>query len=168
MSAQKQINNWFANFEHRLNSAVPNIIAETATEYYQERFKYEDWDGQPWKPLSPNYARKKTRGAGRILTASGVMQRSIRPTTVTSGRIVISAGNSKVPYARLHNFGGRQRGTRKVRSYTNTNFMGKGKRITIKSHTRNVNYIIPKRQFIGHSNVLNQRIVTRLRTAFNQ
>lgn len=168
MSAQQQINNWFSNFEHRFNNAVPNIIAETATEYYQDRFNKEEWDGVAWKPLNKEYASKKTRGAGRILTASGILQRSIRPTTVSSSRITISAGNSKVPYARIHNNGGRVSGVRRVRSYTNKNFMGKGKPVNIKGHNRSVNYVIPQRQFMGHSTHLNKILRNRLTLAFNK
>src|SRR5690606_9544636 len=106
MPYQQQINAWFEKFDHRMETTMPNVIAETATEFFQDRFKTQEWDGVPWQALKPKYAAKKGRGRGRILTASGLLQRSIRPSVVTAQRVVISAGNSKVPYARIHNEGG--------------------------------------------------------------
>lgn len=168
MDAQQQIKAWFDQFNRRFHAAVPNIIAETATEYFQDSFNKQAWDHVPWKPLNAKYAKRKTRGRGRILTASGILQRSIRPTLINENKVVITAGNSKTPYARVHNEGLRVTGTRKVRNYTNKNFMGKGKPVKIKSHTRTVNYQMPKRQFMGHSIYLNAAIIDRLKQAFKQ
>lgn len=152
-----------------MNTAVPNIVAETATEYYKERFwpQNENWDGVKWQALSPRYAASKTRGKGRILTASTNLMNSIRPSTVTADRVTISAGNALVPYARIHNTGGQVSGTRSVKRFTNSNFMGRGKAVEIKAHSRNVNYYMHKRQFMGHSKFLNRILITRLINAFN-
>lgn len=168
MNAQQQINAWFQTFDHRFQVAVPNIIAETATEYFQEAFNKQAWNNVSWQALNKNYESKKTRGRGRILTASGILQRSIRPTVVSASRIVISAGNSKTPYARAHNEGLKITGTRRIRNYTNKNFMGKGKPVKIKAHTRRVNYQMPKRQFMGHSIYLNTILIDRLTLTFNK
>lgn len=166
-SNEQNINNWFADFEHRFKTTVPNIVAETAVEFFQDTFKKQAWDGVPWQQLSTKYAKKKTRGKGRILTASGILMRSIRPSQVNVNRIVITAGSTKAPYAKVHNEGLRVTGARKVRSYTNSNFMGKGKSIQIKGHTRTVNYKMPRRQFMGHSKYLNTILMDRLTKAFN-
>lgn len=168
MNNKQKINDWFSRFEHRFESAVPNIIAETATEYFKERFSEQEWDGVPWKPLNTKYARKKTRGRGRILTRTGALMNSIRPSVVDPERIVISAGTSKVPYARVHNEGMRIQSVQSIKGYTNTNFMGTGKKVKIKPHKRRMNFFMPKRQFMGHSKYLNQRIITRLTKAFNK
>lgn len=162
MTPQESINKWFSEFEHNMHVHVPNIVAETVVEFSQNKFKTQEWDGVPWQPLNPNYARRKTRGKGKILTRTGALMLSIRPSEVAYNRVVVSAGNSKVPYARMHNEGGRVRGTRKVRSYTNRNFMGRGKPVQIKAHTRTVNYGMPKRQYLGHSHYQNQIIKDRL------
>lgn len=166
MTNEQKINRWFSRFEHRFNETVPNIVAETATEFFKERFSAQEWNGAPWKPLNLSYAEKKTRGRGKILTRSGALLNSIRPSEVNPNKVVISAGNSKVPYARAHNEGLRIQGVRKVRSYTNSNFMGSGKQVQIPRHSRRVNFTMPKRQFMGHSNKLNKRITTRLIKAF--
>lgn len=162
MKYEQQINAWFNNFEHRFDSAVPNIIAETAVEFFQDSFKKQAWDGVPWPALSPRYAAKKTRGKGRILTASGILQRSVRPSVVNANRVRISAGNSKAPYARIHNEGLTVKGTAKVRAFTNRNFMGRGKPQKIRAHTRAFNYTMPRRQFMGHSPFLNTILRDRL------
>lgn len=169
MKHETYINNWFAKFNHKFDTRVPNIVAETATSFYKERFEpqNQDWDGVKWKPLSPKYAAKKTRGKGRILYASSNLQASIKPSLVSQRRVVISAGNSKVPYAQIHNEGLRVTGTFQVKEHTKPNFMGKGRRQLIKSHKRNVNYKMPQRQFMGHSAILNNILIDRLTAFFN-
>lgn len=167
MKYEQQINDWFNKFEYRMHHSIPNIVAETAVEYFQDRFKTQEWDKKPWQPLSPKYAAKKSRGKGRILTASGLLQRSIRPSVVRPERVRISAGNNKVPYARAHNEGLRIKGAYKVRAHNNNNFMGTGERVKIPAHTRHVDYRMPKRQFMGHSKYLNQVLINRLTKAFN-
>ncbi|UAB84987.1 phage virion morphogenesis protein [Zunongwangia sp. SCSIO 43204] len=167
MDYQKQINNWFSNWEHRFEVGVPNIVAETASEFFKERFRTQEWDKKPWQPLSPKYAAQKTRGKGRILTRTGALMASIRPSEVRADRIVISAGNSKVPYARIHNEGLQVKGVATIKGYTNRNFMGKGKKVKIKPHTRNYTINMPQRQFMGHSRYLNKLLRDRLIKAFN-
>lgn len=168
MSYQQKLNDWFAKFDHRMEVGVPNIVAETATEFFKERFKTEEWDKKPWPALSPAYSAAKTRGAGRILTRTGMLQASIRPSEVGRARVVISAGNSKVLYAKVHNEGLTIKGVAKVQAYTNRNFMGKGEPKKIKAHTRNYHIQFKRRQFMGHSKYLNKAIIERLTKAYNQ
>ena len=167
MNNEQKINTFFHRFDSSFTAIVPNVIAETATEFFKDTFKHQSWDGVPWPALNPIYAAKKTRGRGRILTRNGLLLNSIRPSHVAANRVVISAGNSKVPYARAHNEGLRISGIRKVKTYTNTNFMGKGKPVKIKAHTRTVNYKLKQRRFMGHSPLLNQTIKSRLAAAWN-
>ena len=168
MNYQKKLNAWFQKFEHSMEVGVPHIVAETATEFFKERFHKEEWDQKPWPALDPKYAASKTRGKGRILTATGNLQASIRPAQVNSERVIISAGSANVRYARAHNEGLRIKGIAKVRGYTNRNFMGKGKPRKIKAHTRNYDMQFKRRQFMGHSKYLNRAIIRRLTKAFNQ
>ena len=162
------INEWFEQFEHRFEKAVPNIVAETATEYFKDRFKKsnEDWDKKKWQKLNPRYAAKKTAGKGRILTRISALSGSIRPTTVSPQKVTITGGDQNVKYARIHNEGLRVTGSFKVKRFTNSNFMGTGRAVEIKAHTRNVNFKMPKRQFMGHSRYLNAIMRTRLIKVF--
>lgn len=164
MKHEAYINNWFANFEYKMHTRVPTIVAETATSFFKERFEpqNQDWDGVKWQPLNPKYKARKTRGKERILYASSNLQASIKPSMVSQRRVRISAGSVKVPYAQIHNEGLRVTGTFTVKEHTKANFMGKGKRQLIKSHKRKVDYKMPQRQFMGHSPRLNQILIDRL------
>lgn len=168
MNNIQNINAWFKTFEHRMHNDVPVIVAETAVSFYKSKFKTQEWDGVAWKALNTNYQKRKRRSKNKILTASGILMNSIHPSLISNNRVIISAGNTKAPYARIHNEGLRVIGTQKVRAYSNNNFMGKGKRVAIKAHTRKVNYKMHKRQFMGHSTQLNQQITSRLINYFNK
>ena len=157
------IETWFKEFDHFMNYRVPDVVAETALEDFRENFQTQSFNGVGWRPLSPKYARKKRRSTSRILTNTAALQHSMRETIKEPSRVRITAGNSKVPYARVHNEG--YTGLQKVPTYQNRNFMGKGKHVTIKAHTRRMN--IPKRQFMGRTTGLKSKIKQRIKLAFN-
>ena len=160
---EQKLNAWFANFEHRFDKQVPDIIAETATEYFKERFIRKNWDNTPWR----GYKNKKYEPSrGSLMMRSNLLFQSVRPAVVEPGRVRISAGSSKVPYARVHNEGLRVRAVQYVRPHKNNNFMGRQKRVNIKGHSRKIDFKMPRRQFMGHSAILNREIIKRLRTAF--
>lgn len=163
-----KINAFFDGFDESFRNQVPNVIAETATEYYQDRFQEQEWNGVPWQPLSEGYARRKTKGKGRILTKTSNLQRSIRPKDVTPNRVTITAGSTKVPYAKVHNEGEQISEVQYVRPHNKPNFMGKGKSVAIKGHKREVNFKMPKRQFMGFNRELKDKIMNRLKMAFTK
>ncbi|MDO6808096.1 phage virion morphogenesis protein [Zobellia galactanivorans] len=162
MADLNKIDLYFDRFHSDFDNIVPNIVAETATEFFKNRFVEQEWEGVPWQPLNPAYAAKKTKGRGRILTREGKLVNSIRPSLVSVEKVTISAGNSNVPYARVHNEGLHIKGVRKIRGYTNKNFMGKGKPKKIRAHSRSVDYTMPQRQYMGRSAMLNQLMRARL------
>ena len=125
------------------------IVAETATEYYKETFRKKAFDGNPWAP-----ARVPKR-TGSLLIDSGAMLNSIRPSEISARKVVISAGNDKVPYARVHNEG--YSGPVTVPEHTRHTRRGDMK---VRQHVRNVN--IPQRQFLGESAELNEKIHDRI------
>ena len=170
MSNEARINTYFAGFDERFRTRVPNVIAETAVEFYQERFQpgNEDWNGVKWPALNTKYAAKKTIGKGRILTKNTFLMRSIRPSTVEASRVRISAGNSKVPYAKIHNTGEAVKGIQFVKAHKRSNAFGRGKVADIPAHQRTVDYKMPKRQFMGFNKELKDRMMTRLRLAFTK
>lgn len=167
MGYDQQINLWFQQFDEQFNTIVPNVVAETAVEFFKSKFKSQEWEGVPWQALSPKYAANKTQGKGRILFKTSKLMNSINPSFVSAERVSISAGNRFVPYARVHNEGLRVRGVRYVKPFTNTNFMGKGKRVQIGSHARKVDFKMPKRQYMGPSATNNKLIRARLVAAWN-
>lgn len=123
-----------------------DIIAETATEYFKQRFSDKDFDSNPW-----NTDTKKVKTTGSLLVDSGAMLNSIRPAIVSKTEVVISAGDSKVDYAQVHNEGF-------VGNVTVPAHTRKGH--AVKSHTRAVN--IPQRQFMGNAKELVTDIMKRI------
>lgn len=148
---------WFDRFDQRFE-AVPGIVAETAVEYYKERFIQKNWEGVPWAPYK-NKKREPTKGS--LMMRTNNLFSSIRPSFVTAARVVVSAGSGKVGYARVHNEGLRVRGIQYVRPYTHPNLLGKGRK-QVQGHARKVDFKMPKRQFIGVGDILNLRIRSRI------
>lgn len=129
-----------------------DIIAEEATEYFKERFEEKEWDGTEWPPA------KKPERRGSLMQRSNSLLNSIRPTEVTNTKVVITAGdNQKVTYAQVHNEG--FEGDVDVNAFSR---VVKGKAQQVKAHTRHMK--IPKRQFMGHTDELDERIHSRIET----
>lgn len=168
MNNKQKINLFFSQFDSKFNSIVPNVIAETATEYFKERLKTKSWDGTPWPAYNARGAKnRKEPTRGSLMLRSLNLFSSITPSMVTTNRVTISAGGAKVPYAKAHNEGLRITAVAQVRPYTNTNFMGRGKKVPIRAHSRKINFKMPRRQYMGHSVYLNKAIKQRLVAAWN-
>lgn len=120
------------------------IISETATEYFKMTFRTKSFDGKPW--------RRTVKKTGSTLVESGNLMNSIRPAEVSEKRVVISAGNEKVPYARVHNEGGVQY----VKPHHRTSVKGKRYRV------RGYSYKAWQRQFMGYSKELMDIIENRI------
>lgn len=131
----KELNKYLQSLPEEIISDAAEIVAETATEYYKSTFKKKAFDGNPWTPA------KVPKTTGSLLIDSGALVNSIRPAVITPQRVVISAGNEKVDYAQVHNEG----------------FKGI---VPVPAHTRKTN--IPKREFMGDSEELNEQIHARI------
>lgn len=133
-------------------AASAGIIAEEASEYFKERFEEKEWDGTPWQPA------KKPASRGSLLMRSNKLLNSIRPTEITPTRVVITAGDDlDVTYARVHNEG--FDGDVSINPFTR---VVKGKQQQVKAHKRHMR--IPKRQFMGTTDELEERLVSRIET----
>ncbi|WP_143960241.1 phage virion morphogenesis protein [Litoribacter populi] len=157
-----KIDLWFDNFDNRLDEAA-GIIAETATEYYKERFIKKEWDGQAW-PAYGTPDREPQKGS--LMMRTNNLFSSVRPSVVEPNRVVISAGSNKVGYARVHNEGLRVRGVQYVRPHHRKS--QKSKPHQVKGHARKIDFTMPKRQFMGINKELTDNIINRLKMAFNQ
>lgn len=142
------LKDYFNNLPEKIMEVAPDVIADTATEYFKERFTEKAYDGNPWKEGRP----KRT---GSLLVDSGALLNSIRPVYIGQDKVTISAGDMKVDYARIHNEG--FSGEVFVNPFQRTR---KGKVEDVKGHTRNMN--IPQRQFMGKADELADRIKERL------
>ncbi len=121
------------------------IVAETAVEYFKDSFTRKAFDGNPWK-------EGKAKKTGSLLVDSGNLMNSIIPAEITREHVVISAGNDKVDYAKVHNEG--FKGEVTINPFTRKN----GHKV--RQHTRKMN--IPQRQFMGKSTELASLIKQRL------
>lgn len=167
MASFNNLNRFFDRLDKDfLHGVVPHIIAEKATEYYKRCFTVKaDVNNKAW-PIAKNPPSR-----GSLMVRSGNLMASIRPSVVNSNRVVISAGSARVPYAKIHNEGGEvgipvTKDMRKfawAMNYKTGDERWKGLALTRKSVIR-VN--VPKRQFMGHSKILNQIIVNTIKTAF--
>lgn len=175
MASFKEIDDFFNNLtEGFFKKHVPDIIAQKATEYFQQRFTTKEWDGKPWPET------KKPVKRGTLMLRDRNLYLSIKPKTVTSERVVISAGNDKVPYARIHNEGGvidHPGGTPFFTDKENDNktvFVSKEKARELQAYkgillpfTKPHKIPIPQRQFMGISQGLKDYLFDNLQKAFN-
>ena len=128
--------------------ALPRLVAEEAVEYSRTRFSGKAFNGVPWKPVSPRYHPHR----GTLMVRSGKLLNSVRVARVTPRKVVIAAGNGKVPYAQVHNEGFFfffvvKAHSRRVKG---------GKTVRVKSHDRQMR--IPQRQFMGNCPELEKRL----------
>ncbi|PCH69406.1 MAG: hypothetical protein COC06_07625 [Bacteroidales bacterium] len=139
---------------------LPKMAGVVAVNFFKNRFRTQDWidnTSHPWE------GRKRKSSTKRgILVNSGRLKRSIRITRSTYNSIWIG---TDVPYAQIHNEGGRVKGTARVSAHNRKAFTRrrKGRKETVqahavKAHARKVNFIMPRRQFMGTSAVLDKKI----------
>ena len=83
---------------------VADIAAMTGVSYFKGAFRKKGFDGTPW-PLAKK-DKAGTRRRGSLMIDSALMN-SIRIARATPQEVVWTAGNAKVPYAEVHNTGGR-------------------------------------------------------------
>ena len=160
-----EFKNYLKALPEKILSTAPAIVSETAVEYYKERFAVKGFDGSPWIPGRP-------KKSGSLLVQSGNLMNSIRPAYVGPDKVVISAGNAQVPYAKVHNEG--FEGDVAVKSYVRSTKKGQASKKekdagdapgTVKAHTRHMK--IPQRQFMGDARELSDRIKDRLNAAIS-
>lgn len=151
--------------EHQFAKVVENYkafkkslavnIGEEAINFAKDNFRrqgFKDAILMKWRRRKSGAPRNQGRA---ILVDTGQLKRSIRITRISPGGNRIYIG-SNVKYAQIHNEGGRVSGTASVRShYRRTR---SGARARVRAHSRNVNFRMPKRQFIGPSRELNKGI----------
>lgn len=122
-----------------MENELPEVMAEEAAEYSRTRFSEKAFDGKPWKPVSPKYKPRR----GTLMVRSSELLNSIHVSQVTPQKVVISAGNSKAPYAQVHNEGF----TGSVVIPAHDRRTKKGNTVQVKAHKRMMR--IPQRQFLG-------------------
>lgn len=115
---------------------VADIAAVTGVSYFKSSFRTKGFDGNPWPKAKESKSKKAKRGS--LMVKSAALMNSVRTAEATKEKVVWAAGNDKVPYAQVHNEGGRA---------------GRG-----------AGFDMPKRQFMGQANQLEENITKRLET----
>ncbi len=144
-----ELSDYLCSLPDDIMADAAEVVAETAAEYYKSTFTAKGFDGNPWEPAR---VPKKT---GSLLVNSGNLVNSIRPAVITPERVVISAGNSKVGYAAVHNEG--YSGPVSVPAHQRTR---NGKTYDVGAHTRMADIV--QRRFMGDSAELNDMIHDRI------
>lgn len=187
MATINDIDRFFKRLENDFaRKAVPRIIAEKATEFYKQRFTTKEWEGVPWQQT------KNPINRGSLMTRSGKLVNSIKPSVVNPERVRISAGSTKVPYAKAHNEGETIQipVTEKMRKFAWAKYYEQAGRGVKTGKSGNVYQSIdagksanpwkglaltkkktltvkmPKRQFMGHSPKLNAILMDSFKKAF--
>ena len=137
----------------RIRNRLPGAVGHTARSFFRKSFRNQGFDSgsgiRQWQKRSANASRNKGRA---ILIDSGRLRNSIRIIRSDRRRVVVG---STLPYASAHNFGYSQSKRVKIRSHIRRTKRGTHR---VKAHSRNANFRLPKRQFIGQSSSLNREI----------
>ena len=151
----------------------PTWAGREAVNFYHTSFERQGWLDKgmsKWKPRKTTDKNQKRLGSRAILVRRGKLRRSIRMRV--NGKLITIF--TDIPYAQVHNEGGKVQATQSVPSTTVRAHkrLIKGKRRTIASHTRSahtrkVNFTMPKRQFMDIpgqplNSIVERRIVMHL------
>lgn len=153
--------NDFINKLHKLSrlyNRFPGLAAIEAVNFTKERFVRKNWVDKSREA----WPKRKRKGRGSLMVASGRLKRSIRKIKVTRNGVTIG---TDVPYAQLHNEGGVINKTVNVRQHSRKR---QGRSFTVKSHRRNMKLTMPERRFIGESAVLMRRIERVMQKEMNE
>lgn len=167
MATFKDLERFIQNLPQQVKLQAAQIIAETATEDFKQNFTRKSFDGKPW-PQAKNPPQR-----GTLMVRDAHLVNSIKPVTVTAEKVVIAAGDSMAPYAKIHNegfIGGvtvkpHSRASKATGWATNID-SGKTFRSNtsqVQAHTRRMK--MPRRRFMGYSRDLEQSILNRLQQA---
>lgn len=173
--AKAQIDQFFRKLNGFVMKDVPAIVRQSGVEYFKGSFDRKAFDGKPWAPHSKRYKPK----SGSLMVKSSKLVNSISG-TIKPDRVTFNAGNSKTPYARIHNEGGTINRAARSELFVRNRFtkgkkakafggMGlykkgttKGRGLSFKAYS----ITMPKRQFIGPAAELNTLIMDRIKLKF--
>jgi phage gpG-like protein len=132
-----------------IEAEIPKLVRELTVE--ARLFFDQSWDNKDftdaalvaWDPVLNRDGTTKDRP----LVQSGALRRSLRTEVNNNVGVVYT----EILYAQIHNEGGPVKYTANVRAHTR-----KGK--PVKAHTRTVDYTMPKRQYMGSSQVLEDKM----------
>lgn len=145
-----------------IKTKLPTIIGVEAVNHFSDNFQREGFDNQKWKKSKRIGKAKGAAGTRHTLTGdTGDLGRSLSY-KVSGNKINIS---SDKPYAKIHNEGGRVRALQNVRPHKRTI---NGKTHNVKANSRKLDFQMPKRQFVGNSSSLKNKLEKQLLNRFQK
>tara|TARA_R110002020_G_scaffold376644_3_gene587729 strand:+ start:1256 stop:1762 length:507 start_codon:yes stop_codon:yes gene_type:complete len=144
------------NLKRLFDRVLPNVIANEAKEFFIGNFDSQSWDGKRWKEPGPG----RERPGLPILEQSGDLRGNIE--VIQANKKAVKVGTEGLPYAAIHNYGGRIRITPRSRRY----FWAKHKETGL-AFWRNMAMAkgpikMPQRRFIGNSPKLDKIILQNI------
>lgn len=139
--------------QNELRNRLPKVLAAQAERHFKQSFRDQGFTDRALVRWRPSRGVK----AGRTLRRSGLLFNSIRIARADAGGIVIVAGGPYVPYARIHNEGGTiQRQVTRRAHQRKAHRRGRSlvKEHSVRRHQARLNVHLPKRQYMGKSQVL--------------
>lgn len=132
---------------------LPRLAGGYYLDHFRSSFKRQGWQNKTfksWKPRAHPLRKKRA-----LLVKSGRLSRSLFMRH-SGMRVVISTA---VPYARVHNEGGRVQASVQVRRHKRRYKRGrKTTMVSVKAHKRRVDFTMPQRQFMGNSRAVDDQI----------
>ena len=155
---------------------IVNEAGVIAVNFSKDRFRFKNWIDK----TAEKWQARKRPDRGSLLLRTGRLKRSIRK--IASGDYYVVVGTD-VPYAQLHNEGGTVSKVVQVKAHTRkvvirqrkVSRKGKvslkvigSKMVNVRAHNRKMNRTMPKRQFLGESELLMRRIEMHLNRELNK
>lgn len=143
-----------------------------ALRFSKERFRQKNFVD---KGMPKAWDKRKKRARGSTLVQSGRLKRSLR--IISKGRYYVKVGTD-VPYAQIHNEGGKINKVVRVGKHKRSRTVPKSSNIrtrktsrtrvktgtvTVRAHSRKMNTTIPQRQFLGPSKALATKIEKKMK-----
>lgn len=142
----------------------PQLVGNEAVNFFKDNFKKQGWQGETFEKWP---ARKKNeKGPIRpILIKNRTLEQSIQRKLTTPNEVIVGTAG-QIPYARIHNEGGQIHQAARSETFVRNRYKKKpmkgkfrkgtkpGRGFTFGERTINM----PKRQFIGDSPVLRERL----------
>lgn len=116
-------------------------------QWFDDSFQKQGFTDAAFVPWQKRKEPDRRQG-GAILVDTTFLRKSLGVLAEDQNSITFG---THVPYARIHNDGGRLTAAQNVRGFHRVR---NGKREQVKPHSRKMNAVYPKRQFIGESKLM--------------
>jgi phage gpG-like protein len=169
-----------ADFFKKFKEDIPKMQAEIlekiirveAEREFAQNFRTQSWETttgnrDPWQKRKNETERPdKENGQRHLLVKSGRLKKAATSGKVIGNKVVFDVN---LPYAKIHNEGGTETFTQSVKAHTRatTHYYEKAKyrtgaTHTVSAHSRSVTRTMPKRQFMGDSQALDDKIKAKI------